>query len=408
MQDDATETETVEGGVTGPPEPDAATQISRLEPVEAIGDTLADAISGLPEWVQPLILIGAGATLALLVQIALSIVLKRLSKDQGRLQTRRIVENIRWSSRVLAIVLGAAVGSAIASNRDLFGPWIERLWPQTATVSIILSFTALLLGFIRGVDAMLLARYTLDVRDNYRARRMHTQVAVISRSIRIIVGILGIAVALTTFDAIERFGATFLASAGIAGIAVGFAAKPVLENVIAGIQIALTQPIRLEDVVIIEGEYGNVEEITTTYVVIRVWDKRRIIVPFSKIIDSPFENWTRRSSDLMGKVMLYLDYTADVAVIREKLNDITTGHPLWDGRVRSITVVNTDDRTVHVRALVSAADASALWDLRCNVRERLIDWLRTDHPDWLPVAREVQFQNPGSASIAPTAQEPQA
>ena len=199
-----------------------------------------------------------------------------------------------------------------------------------------------------------------------------------------------------------------LASAGIAGIAVGFAAKPVLENVIAGIQIALTQPIRLEDVVIIEGEYGNVEEITTTYVVIRVWDKRRIIVPFSKIIDSPFENWTRRSSDLMGKVMLYLDYTADVGVIREKLDDITTGHPLWDGRVRSITVVNTDDRTVHVRALVSAADASALWDLRCNVRERLIDWLRIEHPEWLPVAREVQFQNPGSASKTPVAEEPTA
>ncbi|MEM1186294.1 MAG: mechanosensitive ion channel domain-containing protein [Planctomycetota bacterium] len=389
---------------TGPPEPDTATQLSRFEPVEKFGDWIGDAVSGLPEWLQPLLLIGAGTLVAVLIQVVIYTILNRVSRDTGRLQSRRIVECIGLSSLTFAVILGASLGTAVASNRDLLGPWIERVWPQTATVAIILSFTAMILGLIRGVDRMLLARYTLDVRDNFRARRMHTQVAVISRTLRIIVAIIGVAAALTTFESVERFGATFLASAGIAGIAVGFAAKPVLENVIAGIQIALTQPIRLEDVVIIEGEYGNVEEITTTYVVIRVWDKRRIIVPFSKIIDSPFENWTRRSSDLMGKVMLYLDYTADIAAIREKLEEITNGHPLWDNRTRSITVVGTDDRTVHVRALVSAGDASALWDLRCNVRERLIDWLRTEHPEWLPVAREVQFHNQGAGVTIPRRQ----
>jgi len=389
---------------TGPPEPDTATQLSRIEPVERFGDWIGDAISGLPEWLQPLLLIGAGTLVVVIIQVVLYTILNRISRNSGRLQTRRIVECIGLSSLTFATILGTSLGTAVASNRDLLGPWIERIWPQTATVAIILSFTAMILGLIRGVDRMLLARYTLDVRDNFRARRMHTQVAVISRTLRIIVAIIGVAAALTTFEAIERFGATFLASAGIAGIAVGFAAKPVLENVIAGIQIALTQPIRLEDVVIIEGEYGNVEEITTTYVVIRVWDKRRIIVPFSQIIDSPFENWTRRSSDLMGKVMLYLDYTADIAAIREKLEEITNGHPLWDNRTRSITVVGTDDRTVHVRALVSAGDASALWDLRCNVRERLIDWLRTEHPEWLPVAREVQFHNQGAGVTIPRRQ----
>ncbi|MEM7755740.1 MAG: mechanosensitive ion channel family protein [Planctomycetota bacterium] len=391
---------------TGPPEPDPATQISRIGPIQEFGNDIAGLLTGLPEWLQATLLVAIGASVALLIQTAADMALRRITRDKGRLQTRKLITSVTTPARIFAIVMGLAIGTAVASNRGLLADWIERIWPQTATVAFILSVTLVLLGLVNGIDRMLLARYTLDARDNFRARRMHTQVAVISRTIRIFIAIIGIGVALTTFEEIEQFGATFLASAGIAGIAVGFAAKPVLENVIAGVQIALTQPIRLEDVVIMEGEFGHVEEITTTYVVIRIWDKRRIIVPFSKIIDSPFQNWTRRSSDLTGKVMLYLDYTTQVADIREKLNDITTGHPLWDGRVRGVTVTDANERTMEVRILVSAGDASALWDLRCNVRERILDWLRDEHPDWLPRLREVRLHQDIAAPGSPGAVSP--
>jgi len=379
--------------VDGPPEPDAATQLSRLRPIEAIGDEVGGLLSGFPDWVQTVGFLLVGALLALLIQTAIHLVARRFTVDTGRLQTRKIVNQLHWPTRIFAVVLGLSIGTVIASTRGLLPPAIERAWPQIATVANVLAVTNMILGLIHGVDKMLLARYTLDVRDNFRARRMHTQVAVISRSVRILILIVGVAIALRTFDSIQQIGTSLLASAGIAGIAIGFAAKPVLENVIAGVQIALTQPIRLEDVVIMEGEFGWVEEITTTYVVVRVWDKRRIIVPFRKVIEEPFQNWTRRSSDLTGKVMLYLDFSADLGPIREKLDDITTGHPLWDGRVRGVTLVEARERDIEVRILVSAADASALWDLRCNVRERLMDWLRAEHPHWLPRFREVRLSH---------------
>jgi small-conductance mechanosensitive channel len=192
---------------------------------------------------------------------------------------------------------------------------------------------------------------------------------------------------LMTFPQIRQLGASLLASAGVAGIVLGLAARPTISNFIAGLQIALTQAIRLDDVVIVQGEWGRIEEITTTYVVVRIWDQRRLIVPFSQFIDQPFQNWTRTGAEILGTVFIYADYTVPVQAVREKLEGIVKGCPNWDGRVVGLQVTDARERTVELRALVSAADSSKAWDLRCEVREQLIRYLQESYPESLSRTR---------------------
>jgi small-conductance mechanosensitive channel len=192
---------------------------------------------------------------------------------------------------------------------------------------------------------------------------------------------------LMVFDAVRQLGTSILASAGVAGIIVGFAAQRSIATVLAGFQIAMTQPIRLDDVVIVENEWGRIEEITLTYVVVLIWDQRRLIVPINYFIEKPFQNWTRISADLLGTVYLYTDYTVPVSALREELDRILAGTKLWDGRVKGIQVTDAKENVLEVRVLVSAADASAAWDLRCLVREKLVDFLQRTHPDSLPRTR---------------------
>ncbi|MFG0283630.1 MAG: mechanosensitive ion channel family protein, partial [Phycisphaerales bacterium JB039] len=182
-------------------------------------------------------------------------------------------------------------------------------------------------------------------------------------------------------------GASILASAGIAGLVVALAARPTLENIFAGLQLAFTEPIRIDDVVIIAGEWGRIEEITSTYVVVKVWDERRLIVPFSKFLQEPFQNWTRTTADILGTVMIHCDYSVPVDEVRAELKRIVEGHDAWDGRVCGLQVTESSERTMGLRALVSAADASAAWNLRCDVREKLIVWLQENHPGALPRVR---------------------
>lgn len=247
-------------------------------------------------------------------------------------------------------------------------------------------------------ERWLLREHRIDVADNLEARRMHTQVKVLGRTISILVAIVGISVALMTFPQVRQVGASLLASAGIAGIAVGLAARPLITNLIAGIQIALTEPIRLDDVVIVEGEWGRVEEFTATYVVIRIWDDRRLVVPLGYFLEKPFQNWTRRTADLLGTVYLHLDYEVPVPRIREELERLVKDDEDWDGRVQGVQVTNTSPEAVEVRALVSAGDASKAWNLRCRVREGLIDFLQREYPASLPRTRVSVRPIPGASS----------
>jgi len=190
-----------------------------------------------------------------------------------------------------------------------------------------------------------------------------------------------------TFPGVREYGVSLLASAGAAGLIVGLALQPVLKNLFAGIQVAMTQPIRIDDALLVEGEWGKVEEITSTYVVVRIWDLRRLILPLSYFIDHPFQNWTRESAELIGTVMLYVDYTVPVATVRQKAEEIARASPLWNGKVFNLAVTDLKERTMEIRILVSAGDSGRAFDLRCEMREKLMAFLQQDHPQVLPRLR---------------------
>src|SRR5215813_790611 len=232
-----------------------------------------------------------------------------------------------------------------------------------------------------------LRRYRLDIDDNLLARKHNTQVRVLARTIDVLLIMLTLSAALMTFPAVRQYGLSLFASAGVAGIVAGLAARPVLSNLVAGVQLAMTQPIRLEDAVVVEGEWGTIEEITSTYVVVKLWDLRRLIVPLTYFIEKPFQNWTRETSALIGNVMLYVDYTAPVEVIRAKFNEILKQSDKWDGRTAALQVTDFKEGSMELRCLMSARSASQTFDLRCEVREKLIAFLQKEHPEALPHSR---------------------
>lgn len=254
-------------------------------------------------------------------------------------------------------------------------------------VLLIAAVTWLLIRALSIIDDVVVARHHLDTADNLQARRLLTQTKVLSRTGMIIVGVVGFGIILMTFHGVREFGVSLLASAGLAGIVVGFAARPTLSNLIAGIQLALTQPIRLDDVVIVEGEWGRIEEITATYVIVRIWDQRRLVVPLEYFINNPFQNWTRTTADILGTIYLYADYTVPVAEVREELERIVQASEKWDGKVVGLVVTDAKERVMELRALVSAANSGNAWDLRCYVREKLVDYLQREHPGCLPRTR---------------------
>jgi small-conductance mechanosensitive channel len=230
-------------------------------------------------------------------------------------------------------------------------------------------------------------RFDIGARDNLKARKIHTQLRVLKRIVIIAVSILAFGTMLMTFKQVRQLGTTILASAGVVGIVVGMAAQRTIATFIAGLQIAITQPIRVDDVVIVENEWGRIEEITLTYVVVRIWDMRRLIVPITYFIEKPFQNWTRISADILGTVFIYTDYSVPVDAIREQLQKILNESEHWDKKVCVLQVTNASEHTMEIRALMSAADASAAWTLRCEVREKLIELIKSEYPQALPKVR---------------------
>jgi small-conductance mechanosensitive channel len=234
-------------------------------------------------------------------------------------------------------------------------------------------------------------RYRMDVADNFAARRVQTQARMLYRIAVVLVSIVTLSIMLMTFPPIKQMGVSLLASAGIAGIIIGSAMKSSLSNLIAGVQIAFTQPIRLEDAVVVEGEWGWVEEINTTYVTVRLWDLRRMILPLSYFLEHPFQNWTRQSSELIGSVFLYVDYTVPVEEIRKELSRLLQSNPRWRGQVCALQVTDATANAIQLRVLVDAHDSSTAFDLRCDVREGLIHFLQEKYPQSLPKVR-TEFQ----------------
>src|SRR5437667_2525281 len=273
------------------------------------------------------------------------------------------------------------------------------IWVTQKAFGIFL-IVALSILIVRGVNAVqqaLLSRHRMDAPDNLPARRIYTQESVIRKIIVTAVVIIATGSILMLFDPVRQFGTSILASAGIAGVVLGFAAQKTLGNVLAGIQIALTQPLLIDDIVVVEGEFGQIEEITLTYVTVRTWDLRRLVLPITYFIEKPFQNWSRVSTELLGTVILYLDYQVPLGELRKELKRLVENNPKWDRRVCGLQVTDTKQSTIEVRALVSGTDPGKTFDLRCEVREGLIEFLRRDYPESLPRVRNVDVDEPSES-----------
>ena len=265
--------------------------------------------------------------------------------------------------------------------------WVASPLDHVLEVSYIVALAWLATGLIEVLNTLLNHRLPENVQDDVRARRMRTQIGLLRQIMLGVLWFSAFAAILITFPSIRNIGAGLFASAGLAGLAVGMAARPTLGNLIAGVQVALSEHIRIDDAVVVEGEWGRVAEVSTTYVVVRLWDLRHMIVPLSYFIEKPFQNWTRYSSELIGAVLLYTDYTVPVEQLREEYQRILKSSPLWDGKTMVLQVTDFKERTMELRFLMSAANPSATFDLRCYVREKLVDYLQKHHAYAFPRVR---------------------
>jgi small-conductance mechanosensitive channel len=270
-----------------------------------------------------------------------------------------------------------------------FKPETAELVRKILNVTITFTIAWLFMSVINVGKNLLLKQFDISSKDNLEARKLYTRFSILERIIFVIVIFIAIAAALMNFQSIRRIGISLFASAGIAGIIIGFAAQKLIGTFLAGVQLAITQPIRIDDVVIVEGEWGWIEEINLTYVVVRIWDKRRLIVPTTYFIEKPFQNWTRVSADIMGTVFIYTDYTVPLNNIRTELERLVRENENWDGKVVNLQVTDATETTVEMRILVSAKDSPSVWNLRVYLREKLIEYIKNNYPDCLPKSRLV-------------------
>jgi len=331
------------------------------------------------------ILVGAIAV-GFLVQFLLYWLLQRFIHGKPGSLSRLLLENTKTAARYIfpLLTLTAAVPLTPLSDRAI--AYFQRALNLCLIAAIGWAF---IIG-IQVISSLLIFRYSVDVEDNLHARRIRTQTLVIQRVAVILVIIVTLAVMLMTFPNARQIGTSIFASAGVAGLVVGMAARSTFASVIAGLQVALTQPIRIDDSVVVEGEWGWIEEIETTFVVVRLWDLRRLIVPLTYFIERPFQNWSHTTTEIIGTVFLYVDYSLPIEPVREEFNRILRETKLWNSRTAAFQVTDFTERTMQLRAIMSANNASAAFDLRCLVRERLIAFLQRNYPNCLPTQREQQ------------------
>ncbi len=328
-------------------------------------------------------ILAASALTGLLIANVTNAILRRAAAGNENDLFYTIAHRTRGPIRLFVPLLGVIVALPLL---ELPNP-TQTFADHAFKILMILDVSWFAIRILAAGEASLLARYPLTVEDNLKARKIHTQIRVLRRVITIVLAILGISAVLLSFEPVRQLGTTILASAGVLGIVLGIAAQRTLGLIIAGLQVALAQPIRIDDVVIVENEWGRIEEITLTYVVIRIWDHRRLVVPITYFIEEPFQNWTRRSAELIGSVYLYTDYTVPVPKLREELHRLLSESSHWDGNVSVLQVTGATEGALELRALMSAESSPVLWDLRCEIREKLLDYLQREHPEALPRTR---------------------
>ncbi len=323
----------------------------------------------------------------LIVGIVLHIFIFKVLNKIIRKKDQFVLKNFRDKFRIPSLVLIIIISLQIIVFSFAPDSTIINTIKHVLKLLLIFSVSWLLMQVISFGKDSVLRRFDIYQKDNLKARRVFTQFKIIEGIIHFIIILISVGTALTTFESIRKIGVSLFASAGVAGIILGFAAQKLIGTILAGFQIAITQPIRIDDVVIVENEWGWIEEINLTYVVVRIWDKRRMVLPTTYFIEKPFQNWTRASSDISGTVFIYADYTVPFGELRNELTRILEQDENWDRKINNMQVTNATEKTVEIRALVSAADSPSAWDLRVNVREKLIEFLQEKHPDCLPKSR---------------------
>ena len=326
-----------------------------------------------------------GGLIILIISFSIAFyILKKLGKNPRNILPVNFAQKIR----IPLLIFLASLIAQIAVIGDIFMfEATKTIVGHLSTIGIIFSVAWFLIILFKVFKNRMLKKYDVESSDNLKARKVYTQFMILENIIIFIIVILSIGIALMSFESIRSVGVSVLTSAGIAGIIIGLAAQKAIGTLLAGIQIAITQPIRLDDVVIVEGEWGWIEEINLTYVVVRVWDKRRLVVPTTYFIENIFQNWTRTSADILGTVYIYADYGLPFEAIRKEQTRLLNSTDLWDGNVNVMQVTNTTEKSVEIRVLVSAKDSPTAWDLRVYLREKLLEFIQKNYPEALPKTR---------------------
>lgn len=342
---------------------------------------LTTTVASLPSWLVSVVLLVIGFAVGLALFRTIFRVLVRLCS--GHALALRLINRGRRPIRLALVTAALAVAAGLA--------------PLTATQTAAVRHLLIILAIViiawmvhLALDLwiyMYLRHFRMDTEDNLFARKHVTQTRILQRVANFLIIVVALAWALMTFGPVRQYGVSLLASAGAAGLIAGLALQPVLKNLFAGIQLAITQPIRIDDALLVEGEWGRVEEITSTYVVIKIWDWRRLVLPLSYFIEQPFQNWTRETASLIGSVYIYVDFSMPVDVIRAKAEEIAAASDLWDREVINVAVTDFRERVMEIRVLVSASNSGNAFTLRCDIREQLIAFLQDHHRDALPRMR---------------------
>lgn len=344
----------------------------------------------VPVWIIDSAVIVVTIAIALLIHAVATALLRRLAaRTPDSTDDILVAHGLRPSRWLL-------VGLALTLIREQLHlqPWAVVLWSRGAGLLVPALLGWLAIAMLRAGSNIVEHRYDISVEDNLAARRRRTRSLILTRILVLLVGFVTICLMLLSIPSIRTVGVTLMASAGIAALAVGAAAQPALKNLIAGIQMAFTEPIRLDDVVIMDNEWGRIEEIRLTYVVVALWDERRLVVPVSKFLESSFQNWTRNTSKLLGSAFFYLDPSADVARLRAKAAEIIEANPRWDKRFHNMQVTDMKEELMEVRVLATARDASTAFDLRCDIREAVLAFIRDEMPEAMPRRRVLQQRVP--------------
>ncbi len=332
----------------------------------------------LPSWVWNLSIIVFSILLGIVIKIMLIPLVKKEVIAQASYSLFQSF--IKRFNRLLGILIPLLVFNSLLPLAR-FNPRTLQVTEKITEILLIGCFAFVFIKSINVLEDYLYHRFDINKENNLRERKIQTQIVFIRKLLIAIIVVFSIAIILLSFDHMRKIGAGMLTGVGIGGIIIGFAAQKSLGNLLAGFQIAFTQPIRLDDVLIVEGEWGKVEEINLTYVVVNIWDKRRLVLPIQYFIEKPFQNWTRTTAELLGTVYIYTDFTIPVQNLRDKLTELLTGHPLWDGQTAVLQVTDLKERTLELRCLMSCRNAGQAFDLRCYIREHMIEYIRTSFPE---------------------------